>query len=204
MTTNLRHLLATAALVSLTLTNAVQLPASAMLATPPEATMLGSVKNVALKGPHTTIALPLPRQKLRGALNDLNTAQSVQLILRNISADSPPGTLFAVSIAKATDPAKREQVGTISWYGAFMHHGRAGGPAHLTLTYDVTAALQALGGRTLADSGLTVVIDATTGRVSSGASAAGDRDESASAAQDFRPQANVRIESVELYAAHVT
>jgi len=165
--------------------------------------MLGSVKNVALSGPRTTIDIPVPRNKLRGALNDLNTAQSVRLILRNVSADSPPGTLFAVSIAKATDPAKREEVGTISWYGAFMHHGRAGGPAHLTLTYDVTAALQALGGRTLADSGLTVVIEATTGRVSAAGSAAGNCDESASAAHDFRPQANVRIESVELYAAHV-
>jgi hypothetical protein len=194
----------TAAILSLVLANAAELPANAMHAQLPETTMLGSAKDVAIKGPHTTIDIPVPKHRLRAALNELDSAQSMQLTLRNVSADSPPGTLFAVYVAKTTDPAKRQQVGTISWYGAFMHRRQKRGPEHRTLTYDITGALRTLGGRAVADSGLTVVIDATTGRVPASGSAADVADENALAAREFRPQSNLRIQSVELHAALAT
>lgn len=162
--------------------------------------MLGSAKDVAINGPRTTISIPVPKQTLRAALNELGTPRSVRLTLRNVSADAPPGTLFAVYVAKTTDTAARAHVGIISWYGAFMQRGQPPGPTHQTLTYDVTRALQALGGRAVADSGLTVVIEATTGRVLATGSAADAADESALAAREFRPQSNLRIGSVELSA----
>jgi hypothetical protein len=191
-------------MVSLVFAAAARLPASAMQATLPETTMLGSAKDVTIKGPQTKIDILVPKQALRAALSDLDTPQTVQLTLRNVSADSPPGTLFAVYVARTTDPAKRQQVGTISWYGAFMHRGQAHSPEHRTLTYDATAALQALGGRAVADSGLSVVIEATTGRVSATGSAADAAAEKALAALAFRPQSNLRIQAVEVHAAHAT
>lgn len=200
MKPNRRHLLRLgAAVATLVFVHTAQLPANAASATPPETSMLGSAKDVALKGPQTTIDIAVPKQRLRAALADLDTAQSVLLTLRNVSADTNPGTQLAVYLAKKNHPAMRRQVGIVSWYGAFRYRGRSG-PAHRTLTYDVTEALRALGGRALADAGLTVVIEATTGRVSATGSAAADADEEAAAAREFRPQANLRIQSVELHA----
>jgi hypothetical protein len=49
--------------------------------------------------------------------------------------------------------------------------------------------------------GLILIIQATTGRVPVAGSAVANADEEALAAQAFRPQANLRIQSVELYAA---
>jgi hypothetical protein len=71
--------------------------------------------------------------------------------------------LFDVYIAKKDAPNERKVAGTISWFGAFRHHGSTG-PYKKTLRFDVTDQLRELGG-TANTSGLTVTIEATQGRV---------------------------------------
>ena len=163
-----------------------------------EGVMLGSIKDVAIKGPQTTIGIDVPAAALRRALTHLDTAGAVQLILRNVTADSPPGAVFNVYVAKTSAPATRERVGTLSWFGAFRYRGRTGA-SRQTRTYDVTAALRALGGPAVADSGLTVAIEAATGRASTDPAGAGQEKERA--ADAFRVESNLRIGALELRAA---
>jgi len=159
--------------------------------------VLGASKSVAVKAPQTSIDIAVPKDTLKRALLNLETAETMQLVLRDVTADTPPGTLFNVYLVKKSDPASREQVGTISWFGAFRHHGQSG-PERKTLTYDVTAALRALGGPAVAESGVTVVVEATTGRVPADRSKAdAERNRAFSA---FRAESNLRIGSVELRA----
>jgi hypothetical protein len=160
--------------------------------------VLGSSKSVTIKAPVTTIDVAAPKPSLKRALVNLDTAETVQLVLRDVTADKPPGTLFNVYLIKKNNPASRQQVGTISWFGSFRHHGQTV-PDRKTLTYDVTAALRALGGPAVSDSGVSVVLEATTGRVPAAPSkAAALRNQAFSA---FRADSNLRIGSVELRAA---
>lgn len=164
-----------------------------------KAAMVGAVKTIAIKGPTTSVDLDLPRPKLEGALKDLAQPGTVQLILRDITADSHPGTLFNVYLAKKDDPANRQHVGTISWFGAFSHHHEGdSGPETKTRTFDVTDELRALGDSSLAAAGLTVVIEATDGRVPADpAKLQAHRDKASKA---FRAESNLRIGSIELHA----
>lgn len=170
----------------------------ALLATAP---IVGSIKAVSITDAVTTISVPIPKTpRLLAALKHLDTAQTFVLTLRNVTADSPPGVLFAVYLAKAGDPAQRRQVGIISWFGAFAHHGvrRA---ADLTLTYDATDALRALGVNALGDKGASVVIEASTGRVAANGL---NSQENVLAAGTFRAvqaSAKVHIGAIELRAA---
>ena len=163
-----------------------------------QGTLLGSAKAVAIKAPQTTIDITVPKETLRRALVNLNTAGTTQLVLRDVTADTHPGTLFNVYLAKKSDPASRQQVGTISWFGAFRHHGKTV-PDKKTLTYDVTSAIRDLGGAAVSDSGLTVVIEATSGRVPADRAATNAKETPAATA--FRAQSNLRIGAVELRAA---
>src|SRR5258708_1134362 len=127
--------------------------------------VLASSPGVAIKSPQTTIDLPVPREKLAAPLAQLDTAETMQLYLRDVTADRHPGTLFNVYLAKKGDPSSRQEVGTITWFNAFRHHGHTG-PEKRTYHFDVTNALRALGGPAVADAGVvTVVIEATTRRV---------------------------------------
>ncbi len=157
--------------------------------------VLGSSKDVAIRGPQTRIHIDVPTAKLRGVLADLDTAGAVKLVLHDVTADEPPGTQFNVYVAEQSNPAARRHVGTISWFGAFDY----GAAARRTLTYDITKALRELGGPAVAGAGLAVVIEATTGRVSTDPSTA--EQQRMLAAQRFRVASNLRIGSVELRAA---
>lgn len=181
---------------------------ASMTVAPPEPTpapsgerkraMVGASRTVAIKSPTTSVDLDVPRPKLESALTDLAQPGTVQLILRDITADSHPGVLFHVYLQKKDDPASRQHVGTISWFGAFRHrHEGQAGPEKKTRTFDVTDELRALGGSAAA-SGLTVVIEATHGRVPS--DPAKQRAQREEAGEAFRAEANLRIGSIELHA----
>jgi hypothetical protein len=105
--------------------------------------------------------------------------------------------LFDVYIAKKDAPNERKVAGTISWFGAFRHHGSTG-PYKKTLRFDVTDQLRELGG-TANTSGLTVTIEATQGRVATRPSVAPGMQ--ADAANAFRPQAELQIGAIELRQA---
>jgi tyrosinase len=155
-------------------------------------------KSIAVNSPTTTVDLAVPRLKLEGALADLRTPGSVELVLRDITASSHPGTMFDVFLAKKSAPAQRQHIGTISWFGAFSHrHGGQRGPEKKTLTFDVTDELRALGSGTAA-SGLIVVIEATDGQVSD--DPATQSVLRAEARKSFRAKAYLRIGSIELHA----
>jgi tyrosinase len=153
---------------------------------------------VPITKPQTVVDLDIPPARLAAAVGDLDRAAPVELVLRDVTAASHPGVLFDVFLAKKGSPDAREHVGTISWFGAFRHHGTSG-PVKKTLTYDVTDALRALGGAELRETGLTVIVEATDGRDSSDpATAAASR---TSAAAAFRAESKLSIGAIELQAA---
>ncbi len=162
-------------------------------------TMLGSTKGISIKNPQTSIDVAVPKAMLEKATSRLETAEAVELVLRDVTADSHPGVLFDVYLARKDDPSKREHVGTISWFGAFRKHQGQRMAPHKTLRYDVTSAVSALGGPSVAGAGLTVVIEATNGTTPADASKADEERKKANDA--FRAGANLRIGSVELRAA---
>jgi hypothetical protein len=165
--------------------------------------MLGASPAVPIKGPLTSIDIPVPKGRILEPLKHLEKAEAMELVLRDVTADSHPGVLFNVYLAKKGDPGSRQRIGTISWFGAFHHRGRHAGPEKKTLTYDVTRALQALGGPAVADSGgVTVMIEATSGRVPADQSKAEQEKKLAGAA--FRTESNLRIGAVELRTAPPT
>src|SRR5262245_18156123 len=160
--------------------------------------MVKASKSVAITSPMTSIDLDVPRPKLESAFADLQTPGSVELVLRDITADSHPGVLFNVFLVKKDDPANRRHVGTISWFDAFSQGpGSKGEIEKQTRTFDVTDEVRELGGSAAA-SGLTVVIEATRGRVSTDPTKVqAQRDEASKA---FRAAAHLRIGSIELRA----
>lgn len=168
------------------------------------AAMVGASRTVAIKSPTISVELDLPRPKLESAVADLRQPGTVQLVLRDITADSHPGVLFHIYLEKKGDPASRQHVGTLSWFGAFRHghgghQGGHEGPEKKTRTFDVTDELRALGGSAVAASGLTVVIEATSGRVPADPGKLQVHREEA--ARAFRAESNLRIGSIELRAA---
>lgn len=162
-------------------------------------TMLGSSKGIAISNAQTSIDVAVPKPQLEKALVDLEKAEAIELVLRDVTADRHPGVMFGVYLAKKGDPASRQHVGTISWFGAFRKHGSQRETVKKTLRYDVTSQVRALGGQTLATSGLTVIIEATHGRIHRDAAKAEEQRKSALAA--FRKEANLKIGSVELRGA---
>jgi len=120
------------------------------------------------------------------------------LVYLQDAAGNYTGSPYDVFLAKKGSPDAREHVGTISWFGAFRHHGTSG-PVKKTLTYDVTEALRALGGAELSGAGLTVIVEATEGRDSSDPAAAAASRTSAAAA--FRAESKLSIGAIELQAA---
>ena len=168
-----------------------------------QAAVLGGTSAVHVDRPLIKVDINIPRAKLQEWFSKGEGAVPTQLVLRDVTAQSPPGVLFDIYIAIKDQPAKeesakegrasREFVGTISWFGAFRHHGKE--PSKRTLQFDVTSPL-----RKFADtpnlSGLTVSIEATTGEVPANPSKADalQRD----AAKAFRPEAKVQIAAIEL------
>jgi len=161
--------------------------------------VLGTAQGVSVKDAVTSVDIAVPKPTMQTALAHLENAQDMQLVLRDVTADSHPGVLFNVYLARKDDPSKRERVGTINWFGAFRSHGGQRMKPKKTLRYDVTSEVKALDGGSLSDQGLTVVIEATTGVVPKESAKATEQPKLA--AQAFRKEANVRIGSIELRAA---
>jgi tyrosinase len=178
-------------------------PSTTLAAAPPPAAggaraLVHKSPSVPITKPQTVVDLDIPPAPLASALRGLDRAAPVELVLRDVTAASHPGVLFDVFLAKKGSPDAREHVGTISWFGAFRHHGKSG-PVKKTLTYDVTDALRALGGAELSGAGLSVIIEATEGRDSSDPAAAAAARTSAAAA--FRAESKLQIGAIELQAA---
>jgi len=171
---------------------------------PPAATMakVHATESIAITTPTTSVDLKVPPAPLASLFANVSgAAAKVQLVLRDITADRHPGTMFNVYLEKTANPADRQYVGTISWFSDFSHrHPGHGGAVNKTLTFDVTDQLRALGGGTTG-AGLTTVIEATNGLVSSNPQTLSTL--RAAAANSFQPGANLRIGSIELQAAPV-
>jgi hypothetical protein len=159
---------------------------------------LGTVGGVAITSPTTTVDLTVPHQATGNDLTAARAAGSIELVLHDVAADTPPGTLFNVYLTVKGDPAKRQQIGTISWFGAFNNHHAGHGVAQKrTYTFNVTDALRALGSGADA-AGVQVVLEASDGLVPT--NSAGGTTQARQTQQAFRPEANMRIGSMELRA----
>jgi hypothetical protein len=159
-----------------------------------EMAVLATTAGIRIAHPQTSVDINLPEHKLRELSAPPEGVTTTELVLRDVTAESPPGVLFDVYIAKKDAPNERKLAGTISWFGAFRHHDGAG-PEKRTLRFDVSDQLRELGGAANA-SGLTVTIEATLGRVPAHPSMAAEMQ--AEAADAFRPQAGLQIGAIEL------
>jgi tyrosinase len=159
-----------------------------------------ATESIAIRTPTTSVNLNVPPTPLASLFaNVRDSAAKVQLVLRDITADRHPGTVFNVYLEKTANPADRQYVGTISWFSDFSHrHQGHGGAVKKTLTFDVTDQLRALGGGTTG-AGLSTVIEATNGLVSNNPATLSTL--RAAAARSFQPEANLRIGSIELQTA---
>jgi hypothetical protein len=157
--------------------------------------VVASAQSVAISQATTTVDVAVPRAAMLAPRTPTAPITS-QLVLRNITAQSPPGVLLKVYVENKGKPAQRQYVGTISWFNAFGHHNR--GSDVRTLTFDVSDQLRTLGSAA-GTAGLTVTFEATTGLSASGSTgAAAPR---TAAAQAFRPEAGVRIGTIEFRQA---
>ena len=165
--------------------------------TPPtsdNSTVVASTQAISITNASTSVDVPAPAAAPRGVPQ--GTANS-ELVLRDITAQSSPGTLLDVYIAKKGQPATRKFVGTINWFGAFRHHGMTESDQR-TLTFDVTSQLKALG-ITPGSTTFTVTFEATNGRVSAGGAATSHTVRTNGPA--VRPEAKLQVGSIELRRA---
>jgi hypothetical protein len=150
---------------------------------------LGSVRGVAIDRPSTSFDVAVPRRQLEGRSRP--ERRRVMLVLR----DSPRRvTLVLFNVSRQDGgPTVRQHVGTISWFGAFRHHGSQPekGPC-------ATTSPTSCGRRPGGTAPGTVVIEATHGRQAKDPAQAETQRRVASAA--FRPAANLRIGAIELRA----
>jgi Common central domain of tyrosinase/Polyphenol oxidase middle domain len=166
--------------------------------TPPQAqapsvSLITSAANVRVTSAKTSVDLPLSRTS-GPQLFSFAKPTTIELVLVDLTAKSPPGVAFDVYIAKKDSPENRQFVATISWFGVFRHHGSKE-PTKRTLSYDVTDAVRKLGAA-VNTATLTVLVEATTGLTPVNASSADVM--RAEAAKSFRSQAGVEIRKIEL------
>jgi len=155
--------------------------------------MVGSAPAVTLTQPKTSVDIAVPREAMLSMIGPA-TPVATRLVLRQITAQSPPGALLKVYVEAKGNPAQRKYVATISWFNAFGHH-KPGADVR-TLTFDVSDQLKALG-VTTGTAGLTVTFEATTGRLPVPAAPGAALAPTAPAAA-FLPNAKLTIEAVEL------
>jgi Common central domain of tyrosinase/Polyphenol oxidase middle domain len=169
---------------------------------PPPTTMVHATESIPIRSPTTSVNLNVPPTPLATLFaNARAPATKVQLVLRDITTDKHPGTMFNVYLEKTSDPAGRQYVGTISWFSDFGRRHQAHGTAvKKTMTFDVSDQLLALGAGTTS-AGLTTVIEATNGLVSNNPATRSTL--RAEAATSFQSDANLRIGSIELQTAPV-
>ena len=163
--------------------------------------MLGSKKAVAVSKPLTQVEIGAPKAMVKSTMAALAPKERLELVLRDVTAQSPPGVMFDVFLSKKGNPKSRQLAGVISFFGAFRHgHGTSHDAAHdkdsgamaaKTFEFDVTDLVRQLG-----EAELMVEIEATDGRTMVEPAAAEAAKKTAAAA--FRAEAKLMIGSVEL------
>jgi hypothetical protein len=148
---------------------------------------------VTLTQSKTSVDIAVPRQMML-SMSQPATQVSTRLVLRQITAQSPPGAVLKVYVEAKGKPERRKYVATISWFNAFGSHKQ--GPDVQTLSYDVSDQLKELGVKT-ETAGLTVTFEAATGRLPIPASPSARLKATAQTAA-FRPEAKLMIGAVEL------
>jgi hypothetical protein len=156
-------------------------------------TTLATSTSVSIDHPITTVDINIPEANVGLLAAPPEGTVATELVLRDVTADSDPGVLFDVYIAKKNKPEAREFVGTISWFGAFRHHGTKG-PENRTFEFPLLQQLRDLGD--MDGTPLAVTLEATEGRVPTNSEQAKPLQEEAS--KSFRVEAKVRIGSIEL------
>jgi hypothetical protein len=159
-------------------------------------TVLVSVNSIALQPTSTSVDITVPSPELH---NLTATAPShTELVLRDVSAESTPGALVDVYIAKKGVPATRKHVATINWFGVFDHMDGIGhtGPIARTFQYDVTRQLQALSLQNTGD--LTITFEASSGLVPSTKKPAQPSASTTAPKATIRPEAKLTIGAIEL------
>src|SRR5258708_3052739 len=157
--------------------------------------MLGSKKAIPITGAKTSVDIALPAKVLHSLALSPAGSQTSELVLRDITAQSEPGTMLNVYVAKKGKPTARQYVGTVNWFGAFEHHEAMDSPDRKTLQFDITDQLRALGIAS-ATSGLTVTFEADNGRVAKNSSKAPAL--KAQAEPAVRSEAKVQIGAIEV------
>jgi hypothetical protein len=161
-------------------------------------TVVGASRPLPITGPQASVDIDVPATKLRALVTPAGAPQSSILVLRDVKADSPPGTLLNVYVSKKGQPGVRQYIGTINWFAAFHHHE---GPSIRTLEFDVSDQLRALNVSTTTP-GVTVSFEATDGRVpTTTVTTTKPLAIRPEVLRAFRPQANVQIGSIELRQA---
>jgi hypothetical protein len=158
--------------------------------------VVGSARSVNVDKPQISVDIT-PAMTPHAALKagPQASAGNYYLVLRDITAKSPPGTLLDVYVAKRGSPLTRIYAGTISWFNDFgVGHHHESGPLDKTLEFDVTDAVKKLG--ITSATGLTVSLVATSGREATAAAAAPAL--RSSEAKAFRADAHVQVGAIEL------
>lgn len=159
-----------------------------------KSTLLGKTERpIPIDKPKIMLDISVPPTKLHGFLAE---GGKIDLVLRDITADSHPGVMFNVYVAHRATAVTRKYAGTISWFGAFSHHGKPS-PIEKTVRFEVTNQLRELENRS--GDQLTIIVQATQGRVPS---EGGPTEEFLQVAADkaFRPEAKLKIGVIELLA----
>jgi hypothetical protein len=156
-------------------------------------TTLSISSRIAVDHPQTTVDINVSEPNAKLLVAPPEGTVATELVLRDVTAESHPGVLFDVYIAKKSQPQTRKFVGTISWFGAFRHHGSKG-PEKRTFEFSVSDQLRELG--EIAGTSLTVTVEATEGRVPTNPDQA--KSMQAAAAKAFRPEAKMEIGAIEL------
>jgi hypothetical protein len=156
-------------------------------------TTLATSNRIAIDHPQTTVDIIVSEPNAKLLVAPPEGTVATELVLRDVTAESHPGVLFDVYIAKKSQPQTRKFVGTISWFGAFRHHGSKG-PEKRTFEFSVSDQLRELG--EIAGTPLTVTVEATGGRVPTNPDQAISMQ--AAAAKAFRPDAKMEIGAIEL------
>jgi Common central domain of tyrosinase/Polyphenol oxidase middle domain len=175
-------------------------PATVAQAEGPEhagAPLASTAQPIALNPATTTsvnIAISGPRSRELAQTASGHT----KLVLRDVSAQSDPGALLGVYVARRDNPDVREYVATINWFGVFepmegMHHEAR---MSRTFQFDITRQLRAL---RVADTGeLTVSFQAVSGLMPSSKKAAKPEALATPPRTAFRSDAKVTVGAVEV------
>jgi hypothetical protein len=156
-------------------------------------TTLSISSRIAIDHPQTTVDINVSEPNAKLLVAPPEGTVATELVLRDVTVESHPGVLFDVYIAKKSQPQTRKFVGTISWFGAFRHHGSKG-PEKKTFEFSVSDQLRELG--EIAGTSLTVTVEATEGRVPTNPDQV--KSMQAAAAKAFRPEAKMEIGAIEL------